>query len=402
MITWSRQQLFKTVHSNNLVYNQCWEDPRLDQVALGINSSDHVAVITSAGCNALDYLLSDPARIDAIDINPRQNALLQLKIAGIKYLEYDDFFSFFGLGHHPQARQLYYKNMRHSLPYYAKDYWDKHIDFFTGSGWRPSFYFRGASGFLARLMTHYISIRGIEDVIAQAFQAETIEEQQKIYFEHLKPQFWNGLLRWVSRRAATMSCLGVPRSQFEQIEFNYQGGMARFIEDCLEAVFAQMPLKDNYFWHLYLFGSYKKNCSPNYLKEENFEVLKSRVDNIHTHTSTLLRFLKNSRYPITKISLLDHMDWLYRNHKDVLHLQWQSLIERSTPQTKIIWRSASLNVDFIDSIPIKLDKSWHSLGHLLQYDREKASELHKSDRVHTYGSFYIAQVLLPGAQHSLL
>jgi S-adenosylmethionine-diacylgycerolhomoserine-N-methlytransferase len=38
-----------------------------------------VVMITSAGCNALDYLLDDPARIHAIDVNFRQNALLELK-----------------------------------------------------------------------------------------------------------------------------------------------------------------------------------------------------------------------------------------------------------------------------------------------------------------------------------
>ena len=33
-----------------------------------------------------------------------------------------------------------------------------------------------------------------------------------------------------------------------------------------------------------------------------------------------------------------------------------------------------------------------SLGELLTYDRELAAQLHGKDRVHTYGSFYIADV----------
>ena len=32
-------------------------------------------MITSGGCNALDYLLDEPRRIYAVDMNPRQNAL---------------------------------------------------------------------------------------------------------------------------------------------------------------------------------------------------------------------------------------------------------------------------------------------------------------------------------------
>jgi hypothetical protein len=40
-----------------------------------------VVMITSAGCNALDYVLDLPAEIHAVDVNSRQNALLQLKLS---------------------------------------------------------------------------------------------------------------------------------------------------------------------------------------------------------------------------------------------------------------------------------------------------------------------------------
>jgi S-adenosylmethionine-diacylglycerol 3-amino-3-carboxypropyl transferase len=39
---------FNIVHRRNIVYNQCWEDPRLDRVALKLTPQDRVVVITSA------------------------------------------------------------------------------------------------------------------------------------------------------------------------------------------------------------------------------------------------------------------------------------------------------------------------------------------------------------------
>ncbi len=51
---WLSECFFELVHCNNLVYNTCWEDPRLDRVALSLTPDDNVLVITSAGCNALD------------------------------------------------------------------------------------------------------------------------------------------------------------------------------------------------------------------------------------------------------------------------------------------------------------------------------------------------------------
>lgn len=392
MVTWTRQKVFQFVHSNNLIYNQCWEDPRLDHQALDIKNTDNVVVITSAGCNALDYLLKSPQRIDAVDMNPRQNALLELKMAGVRALEHEEFFALFGTGSHPHAEQIYNRKLRQRLSPFAQGYWDKHISFFAAEGWRPTFYYRGSSGLIARLMTYYVSLQGMKEAIEQAFAATTLHEQKDIYYSYLKPRFWNDFLRWVSRRAATMSALGVPRSQFIQIEQNYAGGMAKFIEDCLEAVFAKLPLKDNYFWHLYLFGYYSRQCCPEYLKEENFATLKKNIDKLSTHTSSLLDFLNTDDYPFHKVSLLDHMDWLYQKHSPILREQWQSLLSRSTSETKIIWRSASLKVDFIDNLPVKVRNQWNYVGDHLKYESEKARNLHTQDRVHTYGSFYIAQV----------
>lgn len=41
------------MHLKNLVYNTCWEDPRLDREAMQLQPDDEVVMITSAGCNAL-------------------------------------------------------------------------------------------------------------------------------------------------------------------------------------------------------------------------------------------------------------------------------------------------------------------------------------------------------------
>ncbi len=389
LTNWTRQQLFQWMHGNNLVYNQCWEDPRLDRMAFQTRPSDNVVVITSAGCNALDYLLDNPASVDAIDMNPRQNALLELKKAGIRNLDYEDFYALFGLGVHSGIQHIYQKALRPDLPDFAKAYWDRHIDFFQPRGIHKGFYYRGSAGWVARLMGQYISLKGLLPSIEKVFAASSLHDQALIYFSELKPHFWNRGMRWFTRRGALMSALGVPRSQFLQIENYYFGGMAKFIEDCLDYVFTKLSLKDNYFYHLYLFGHYTKSCSPQYLKPHNFALLKDRVDRLQTHNTSLLDFFSTTDKTLHKISLLDHMDWLYQNHRDLLIDQWNQLIKKTDETTKILWRSASLNVDFIDPIPLACGKT---LGQRLNYDSDLAAELHKKDRVHTYGSFYIAGV----------
>src|SRR5690606_10153057 len=106
------QTMFSLVHKNNLIYNTCWEDPRIDREAMNLKSDDEVLMITSAGCNALDYVLDEPRHIYCVDVNSKQNALLSLKIAGIKSLEYDDFFSMFGEGRLKNFEKIYIQKLR--------------------------------------------------------------------------------------------------------------------------------------------------------------------------------------------------------------------------------------------------------------------------------------------------
>ena len=48
--------------------------------------------------------------------------------------------------------------------------------------------------------------------------------------------------------------------------------------------------------------------------------------------------------------------------------------------------------DFVDPIRVAIANGTSTMGDLLKYNRDLAAELHQQDRVHTYGSFYIAQL----------
>ena len=53
------RRLFDLLFRRSLVFNTCWEDPWVDRQALCIGPDDSIMVITSAGCNTLDYALAD-------------------------------------------------------------------------------------------------------------------------------------------------------------------------------------------------------------------------------------------------------------------------------------------------------------------------------------------------------
>ena len=62
------QKLF-AIWFDAFVYNQIWEDPRVDLEALEIDGNSRVLTISSGGCNALNYLVQTPESVTAVDLN---------------------------------------------------------------------------------------------------------------------------------------------------------------------------------------------------------------------------------------------------------------------------------------------------------------------------------------------
>jgi S-adenosylmethionine-diacylglycerol 3-amino-3-carboxypropyl transferase len=193
-------------------------------------------------------------------------------------------------------------------------------------------------------------------------------------------------------RHLTLSLIGVPHPQRQELLSHY-GGVAGFIESCLQAVLCDLPLKNNYFWRVYIQGHYTPECCPEYLKPAEFQRLKDGlIDNLTIHTTSVTEYLQNTEPGLTRFVLLDHMDWMSWYYPQALVDEWNAILRQAAPGARVLYRSASMNVTYLDHLAVKYRRQEHQLGELLTYNRELANELHKQDRVHTYGSFAIADL----------
>ncbi|WP_293113271.1 BtaA family protein [Moorena sp. SIO4G3] len=385
---------FSWVHQQNLVYVTCWEDPRLDRVALNLQADDTVVVITSAGCNALEYALDAPKQIYAIDVNPKQNALLELKIAAIRELDFEQFFQLFGRGRLEQFNEIYTQKLRSHLSLPSQGYWDKQGTKLFDSG--RSFYFRGTTGNFAFAINYYIDrILKIRPSFDAILNAKTPEERQEIYQREIEPVFWKDYLYRFLNSDLVLWMLGVPAQQRQQMErYLDEGSIATFVRQRCENVFTRIPIQDNYFWRVFLNGEYSPDCCPQYLKEENFLRLKSGlVDRIQVENSTITNFLENCQARISRFVLLDHMDWLSQYNHEELQKEWQAILTRASDKTRILFRSGGFKVEYLDSVQVRYGGKDRFLPDLLMYNTELADQLHPRDRVQTYGSFYIADLV---------
>lgn len=374
--------IFNRVHGGNLVYNTCWEDPRLDREMLNLQADSRLVMITSAGCNALDYLLDAPAEIHAVDMNPRQNALLQLKIAMIQRGDFEDLFQVFGLGSHPGFKQLV-ASLAPALHPFASRYWQTKHYYFQSTPLNPSFYYRGTAGQMAwiALQTFSRSPR-VRDYVDALLQCQSLDEQKRLY-EHVKPALWNGLVSWLVRQPMAMAMLGVPRAQIRLIESQFPGGLTGYIQSKMEHVLTEVPFHDNYFWRAYLTGHYTRQSCPSYLKEKHQPLLQNFSDRITTHSTTVANFLREHPAPYSHYVLLDHQDWLAAHKPQALEEEWRLILENSRPGTRILMRSASPVIDFIPDFAMQR----------LHLKVELADQLHLQDRVGTYGCTLLADVI---------
>jgi len=375
--------VFHHVHGGQLIYNTCWEDPRIDRQLLQLRPDSRVVMITSAGCNALDYLLDDPAEIHAVDVNFRQNALFELKRAVIRHGDFADLFEFFGIGSHEKYKPLY-RAIRPALPAYAREFWDRKISFFDPGSVRKSFYYHGAAGSAAWLLggALFRAKPNIKNFALCLLDADTPAQQREIY-ALLEPKIWSRLSNWLIRQRIIMTLLGVPGPQIRLIENHYPGGLAAYVKDKLRHVMTGLPARENYFWRVYITGSYTTTCCPNYLRAENLPTLAARAARIRAHTCTVTEFLRRHPGVYSHYVLLDHQDWLAWHDPAALREEWDLILANSRPGTKILLRSAGLDLDFVPEV----------IRERLRFFPGMTDGLHTTDRVGTYGSLHFAEVL---------
>ncbi|MFZ2089949.1 MAG: BtaA family protein [Desulfobaccales bacterium] len=381
MLTGLYRKFFGLVHGHRLIYNTCWEDPRIDRHLLGLGPDSRVVVITSAGCNVLDYLLDGPHTIHAVDVNFRQNALLFLKMALIQHGDFDSLFAMFGNGGAPAYREIY-AGVRKAMPDWAQQYWDDKIDYFRAGGIRKSFYWRGATGDFAWLFhTILVVMKRNGHSIQALLKAGSLNEQTELYHQ-IEPHIFRKGLSWLLRQPAAMAFVGVPTPQIRLIEDHYPGGLVDYLKERFKRVFTTVPFQDNYFWRVYLTGSYTPDCCPEYLGAENFQTLRDRINRVTVHNGTITQFLQEKPGKYSHFILLDHQDWLAWHDNALLLEEWEEIFRNSAPGAKILLRSAGYDLGFLPEM----------VTSRLRFFPELTLPLHERDRVGTYGSLHLAEV----------
>jgi S-adenosylmethionine-diacylglycerol 3-amino-3-carboxypropyl transferase len=256
-------------YGGRLMFTQSWEDPACDLAALRPQPGETIFAIISGCDNLFGLLLSDPAKIIAVDLNPAQVYLLELKRAAFRRLSHAEMLNLLGV-RADIARQPLYQRLRGDLGPGALQFWDV----------RPQWFERSllAQGGFER---YYAMCRALLRIVigrrrlGRLFTLR-LDQQRAFYAQEWDTWRWRALLRV----ACSKYVLGkrLDPGWFAHAEV---ASFGRHFARLAEHAVAELPARSNYFLAQLFLGRYLDEASmPDYLRAEQFETIRRRLDRI--------------------------------------------------------------------------------------------------------------------------
>ena len=380
-----------TLWFRGFVYNQIWEDPRVDAEALGIGPHSRLLTISSGGCNVLNYLVHRPEKIVAVDLNANHMALLRLKLAAVRHLpSYEAFYDFFGHGRHRDNVAHYHRYLRDHLDPLTRSFWETSDWPGRKLGPKRIGYFQSGLYDRAKLGQFFRVVHGIAKTIrrdpSRLLAARSRADQERIFDEVFDPLFQNRLIRWLGRQPVAVYSLGIPPSQHEAMLRESGNDGAKLFDTYRERVHrlaCGFPMDDNYFaWQAFgrRYDHERRRAIPDYLKEEHYQTLRETVDRVETHVASLTDYLATAAPgSLNGFILLDSQDWMPPRVIDDL---WTAIARVGAPDTRVIFRTAG------ELSPVESALSPSTAAHFVYHD-EASRRLHRADRSAIYGMFHL-------------
>jgi S-adenosylmethionine-diacylglycerol 3-amino-3-carboxypropyl transferase len=262
---------FSAIH-----YAQCWEDADILLEALAIRPGDRCLSVASGGENSLSLLVADPGVVVAVDLSPVQIALVELKCAAIRLLDYDDALQCVGLA--PCADRLrLYRRIRSVLTAPAAAWWDANprliVDGLCACG-RFERYLALFRRFVLPLIHSHAEVDAM-------FVPRTPEERRRSFDTIWNNRRWRALYRLFFSRAV-MARIGRDPSFFRYVEDDVGTAMAARVERGL----TEGDPATNPYLHWFAYGCYADRL-PHAWRPEHFPTIRSRLDRLALKTQSI-------------------------------------------------------------------------------------------------------------------
>ncbi len=359
---------------STLNYSSCNEDWRSERAALRIGPEDRVLCVTGSGDRPLHLLLDGPARVVALDANPAQTELLQLKRAALRALPYERYAGFLGL--HPLGeRERLLPEVAAALPESSRAFWLQ----------RRRLVARGVL-YAGRFERHCRRLAALTRclrprAVAQLFAFSDLEAQRRFVRERWDTAAWRRLVSLLCAPLVSRLVLRDP-AFYQRVDPQLHVGryLGQRMRDCLERVTA----RSSFMLSLILRGRLSEDDLPPYLAPRGVERLRARLDRIEAVSEEAIAHLERVEPgSYTRFSLSDLPSYL--DERGVERLL-RALVRAAAPGARFCIRQ------FLTRYPLPAE-----LAPSLRLEPELEASLAQSDRSFAY-AFTVGTVQRPGVR----
>jgi S-adenosylmethionine-diacylglycerol 3-amino-3-carboxypropyl transferase len=347
--------------SEQLLYACVWEDEELLARTLDVGPEDDVLSISSAGCNVLALLAREPRSITAVDLNPLELALLELKLAAIRTLSCGETAEL--VGESPSVRRLQlYDCVRSQLSREAQTLWDARSDVIESgivrAGRLEQYFAAFALKRLPALWDERLA-HELADTERASMRGPLLRSRCDLdAFRSVVRDHFSAATMAQGRSEAQLAQVGIP----DVGEENYQRFM-RFVE-------GRDWTNNHYFERLFTGQLRRPHEGPMYLRPAVFARLRGLVDRVRIVRAEIGRVLSDApSWTFSKANLSDLFEYLSED-------QAQGLFHGLASRLRPSGRFAYWNL-FVPRAPVDEEKR------LLTVCSGPSPE----DRVFFYGAF---------------
>ena len=376
------------------LYHTSWEDSAVDRATLKPGPGDRVLTLTSGGDNAMAYLLHGVDAVVAVDMNPAQSALLELKAAAVRALPYADLWRLLGEGRHPAAAGLFETAIAPWLSQAATAFWRPRVAKYFDPA-RGGLYMQGGHGGITRAVRAAAAGLGLLGWLEGLATAPTLADQVKTWEAGWPVRFFTSAPQAAVRAASSVLAFtlfnrvalwfgaGVPANQYRMIEADTR--MSTYVARTLNGAARTIHCAtDNPYYYISLMARMASpEAAMEYLKPANAAALAADggalLDRLAVVTAPFLDALA-ARGPFSIVILMDHVDWTDAPYAKTLAAALAANVPRGG---RVIWRSAALEPWYA---PI-FAAAGFDVRCVARADTAPGGYL---DRVNSYASFYVA------------
>lgn len=305
-------------------YAQCWEDSDIVIEAMKIKSGETCVSIASAGDNSLALLIRNPHKVIALDLNPAQLALLELKVMAFKHLSYEEMLVV--LGYKPGKNRLeLFTILSTFLSASALQYWNQHrddIEYGVARSGKFEHYFDVFRRFSLPL-TH--SKRTVNKLLKPKCRSE----RESFFNQRWNTFRWRALFK-VFFSEFVMGTLGRDPSFFTYADGGLPGALMQWTR---KALVEQDPSQNPYL-HWILKGEFGDSL-PTFIRRENFETIKRNIDKLEWRQQSIEEFLSNANEAsIDSLNLSDVFEYVSEeNYRSIMKL----IARASKPGARVVY-----------------------------------------------------------------